>query len=210
MASVEAKIETGKQKKAEADAAFKAGQVKDALRSYHFSLMYLEGINKQDLGGAMGMPAAPADPGATKQRTEACAILDEILEKIYANMAACHIKTENWQRALETADKAIAKNDANYKALFRKAKALGELGYFERAEKILDDIIKKSISDAPAAYAELARLRVIDKERERKHNKKLKGWLNRDKTGSALTPNDITSPPAPPGGSASITEVVDD
>jgi tetratricopeptide (TPR) repeat protein len=28
-----------------------------------------------------------------------------MLEKIYSNMAACHIKNGNWKRALETADK---------------------------------------------------------------------------------------------------------
>lgn len=27
------------------------------------------------------------------------------MEKIYANMSACHLKNENWQRALETANK---------------------------------------------------------------------------------------------------------
>lgn len=31
--------------------------------------------------------------------------VDDILEKIYANMSACHLKDQNWKRALETADK---------------------------------------------------------------------------------------------------------
>lgn len=30
---------------------------------------------------------------------------DELVEKIYSNMSACHIKQGNWKRALETADK---------------------------------------------------------------------------------------------------------
>lgn len=33
--------------------------------------------------------------------------IDDILEKIYANMSACHIKKGNWKRAVETADKVI-------------------------------------------------------------------------------------------------------
>ena len=45
-------------------------------------------------------------------------------------------------------EKALSKNDANYKAVFRKAKALGELGFFERAEPLLEDLIKKSPSGA--------------------------------------------------------------
>ena len=35
----------------------------------------------------------------------------------------------------------LKKNDKNTKALFRKAKALGEQGYFEKAEKILEDLL---------------------------------------------------------------------
>lgn len=35
-------------------------------------------------------------------------------------------------------------NKDNTKALFRKAKAYGELGYFERAEPIFLDLIKKT------------------------------------------------------------------
>ena len=40
------------------------------------------------------------------------------------------------------AAQALRLNPKNYKALFRKAKALKEQGYFEKAEKILDEIIK--------------------------------------------------------------------
>ena len=69
---------------------------------------------------------------------------DEIVEKIYANMSACHIKRDNWKRAQETAEKALARNPKNYKAMFRRGKALGEQGFFERAEKILEELIKES------------------------------------------------------------------
>jgi tetratricopeptide (TPR) repeat protein len=120
------------------------------------------------------------------------------MEKVYANMSACHIKRDNWKRAQETAEKALAKNPKNYKAMFRRAKALGEQGYSERAEKILEELIRQSpsgklflsrvprqfsfdaqcaTSDAPAATTELRRLRAIDKERQKVHNQKLKGML---------------------------------
>jgi len=69
---------------------------------------------------------------------------DGLIEKAYANMSACHIKRENWKRAQETAEKALAKNPKNYKAMFRRGKALGEQGYFERAETILEELIKES------------------------------------------------------------------
>ena len=95
--------------------------------------------------------------------------VDEIIEKIYANMSACHLKNQNWKRAQETADKvglrissflffflknspdgawsqALAKNENNYKAMFRKGKALGEQGFFEKALKILEDLKTKNPS----------------------------------------------------------------
>ncbi|THH09180.1 hypothetical protein EW146_g8757 [Bondarzewia mesenterica] len=147
-----------------------ASQKKDtALRGYHESLLYLQGIDKSGLKTAFAPSAA--DAAAPQEKT----VADIMIEKIYANMSACHIKLENWRRALETADKALAKNENNHKATFRKAKALGELGYFERAETLLEDLVKKSPSDAPAATTELARLRAMDKQRERVHNQKLKG-----------------------------------
>lgn len=170
---------------------------------------------------------------------------DEIVEKVYANMSACHIKRENWKRAQETAEKALAKNPKNYKAMFRRGKALGEQGFFERAEKILEELIKESPtgeltsnypslvacccgvthltlimrdSDAPAATAELKRLRAIDKEREKVHNQKMRGmythrlakccrysghlstgWLNRGGLETSTSTAEVVEEIASPG-----------
>jgi hypothetical protein len=44
-----------------------------------------------------------------------------------------------------------------------------------------------AISDAPAATAELKRLRAIDKERERVHNQKLKGMRIHVESGRILS-----------------------
>lgn len=179
--NVQQKLDTAKQYKETGDQAFKAGKVKEALGSYHSALMYLHGLDKNALQ-SVGM--APPPPGSTdekdkdaKPKTE----IDELLEKIYANQCACHLKNSNWARVIETADKAIAKNEANYKALFRKAKALGEQGFYEKAVKILTDVKSKSPADAAACDQELARLRAIDDEREKAHKKKLKGFLNKEK-----------------------------
>ncbi|KAF7970078.1 hypothetical protein HWV62_25058 [Athelia sp. TMB] len=144
------KLDTAKQKKETADQAFKAGQVKD--------------------GGA---PPPTLKEGEEKkpEKTE----VDEMVEKIYNNMSACHMKNENWQRALETANKALAKNEENWKAMFRKGKALGELGYYERAAKVLEDLKTKNPSDGANITAELARLKAIDVAKQKAINKKLKG-----------------------------------
>ncbi|KII85220.1 hypothetical protein PLICRDRAFT_45401 [Plicaturopsis crispa FD-325 SS-3] len=174
---IEQKIAIAKQKKDTADQSFKANNSKDALRAYHEALMYLIGIDKNAMK-SMGM-SQPVDESAKnkEEKTE----VDEIVEKIYANMSACHLKNGNYQRALETANKALAKNEANYKAMFRKGKALGELGYFEKAQKVLDELVSKNPDDAVIVTAELNRLRAIDREREKAQNKKLKGFLTKEK-----------------------------
>lgn len=73
----------------------------------------------QSLGVGSKSPSTDATEGA-KEKTEvrlflgfhhqlsshACCKVDDILEKIYANMSACHLKNQNWKRAAETADKA--------------------------------------------------------------------------------------------------------
>ena len=75
-------------------------------------------------------------------------------------MSACLLKQGKWQRAIESAEKvcfqessrafetdedqAIALNENNFKALFRKGKALGELGFFEKSYKVLEDLLKKN------------------------------------------------------------------
>ena len=41
---------------------------------------------------------------------------------------------------------ALAKNENNFKAMFRKGKALGELGFFEKAEKVLEELKTKNPS----------------------------------------------------------------
>jgi len=179
------KLATAKQKKDAADQAFKLGNVKDALKSYHEALMYLLGLDKnalQSLG--MSAPPPPHDASKGKERTE----VDEILEKIYANMSACHLKNQNWKRALETADKALAKNENNYKAMFRKGKALGEQGFFDKAVTVLEDLKKKNPTDITLVSQEIARLRALDNERERVHKQKMKGFLNKaDKKGAFLS-----------------------
>ncbi|GJJ08684.1 hypothetical protein Clacol_002903 [Clathrus columnatus] len=172
-----AKIEIAKKKKDSGDAAFKAGEIKEALRGYHEALLYLNGIDKSAVqsmvsGGAQG-------DEDEKNKSE----VDEMLEKIYANQSACHIKNQNWKRAIEAADKALSKNEKNHKAGFRKGKALAELGFTEKAEKTLTDLLgkKPSPTDAATINAELQRIRSADAARMKKHENSLRGFLSRNK-----------------------------
>jgi len=81
--------------------------------------MYLQGIDKQGLPGIGPLPGAASEPDATEgkttdsrsqvpeQRTEA----DDMIEKIYSNMSACHLKNSNWRRALDCAERVSVERD---------------------------------------------------------------------------------------------------
>lgn len=185
------KIETAKQKKDVADQAFKAGEIKDALRSYHESLMYLAGLDKNASQAMNNNARSSEDPPAKEEKTEA----DEIIEKIYLNMAACHMKQKNWQRTVECTDKALKKNPESFKAMFRKGKALGEQGFFDKAKKVLEELKKKNPDDAAAVDAEITRLAAIDAERTKAQNKKMKGFLSGKKIGVDLAPLPVFGEP---------------
>ena len=81
-------------------------------------------MRRNALKGLTGnAPPEPINPGDDKkqEKTEVFSILvnshqrlttcqvDEMVERIYANMSACHLKNENWQRALECANKVSVK-----------------------------------------------------------------------------------------------------
>ncbi|KAI0749799.1 TPR-like protein [Daedaleopsis nitida] len=179
------KFNVAKEKKAAGDEAFKNNDLATAFRYYHESLLYLKGLDKNATQRALGQPVPqppPIDAVSQSAEEKAKTEVDFLAEKIYANMSQCHLKKGNWKRAVETADQALHYNPKNYKAMFRKAKAQKELGYFEKATKILEEIVKDGDeSDKAACQEELADVRKRDKEVTAQHNQKMKGFLNKEK-----------------------------
>ncbi|KAI0078749.1 hypothetical protein K474DRAFT_1659915 [Panus rudis PR-1116 ss-1] len=170
------KIETAKEKKAAGDAAFQQKDLQKALLEYHSALLYLNGIHKNAMAAAM-----PGEPPSDekKPRTE----VEELIVKVYSNMSQCQVQKGNWKKVIEYADKALEKDSSNVKALYRKARALGEQGFLEKAEKIYNDLLPKADpKDKAKIQEDLARFRAEDKKREKQYQQKFKGFLNKDKT----------------------------
>ncbi|CAE6473004.1 unnamed protein product [Rhizoctonia solani] len=162
---IEQKILIGKEKKATGDDCFRNGDYKGALRAYHEAGLYLNGLDKSLLpaltGG--GVPEPEAKPGAPQAKTEA----DELLEKIWTNMAACHLKGGNYKR-----------NENNSKAKYRKAKAYAAQGYTEKAIDIIEELVKQDPNDA-AMKKDLEDIKVKQAAVEKKGMAKFKGMYNR-------------------------------
>ncbi|CAE6461260.1 unnamed protein product [Rhizoctonia solani] len=174
--NVEQKLATGKEKKAAGDECFRSGDYKGALRAYHEAGLYLNGLDKSLLPALTGgvAPEPEAKPGAPQPKTEA----DELLEKIWTNMAACHLKGGNYKRVIELADKALKKNENNSKAKYRKAKAFAAQGYTEKAIDILEDLLKQDPNDA-AMKKDLEDIKAKQAAIEKKGMSKFKGMYNR-------------------------------
>ncbi|KAG6896049.1 hypothetical protein C0992_010665 [Termitomyces sp. T32_za158] len=139
------KLQTAKQKKETGDQAFKNGDVK-AVEALFSYHQALMYLLGLDKNALQTMGIGPS---VTPQKDKDGKEIKE--------------KTE-----------ALDKNENNYKVQFRKAKALGEQGYLEKAVKILEDIKEKNPSDAAIYDVELSRLRAIDNEREKANKAKLK------------------------------------
>uniref|UniRef100_G3PLQ6 Zinc finger CCCH-type containing 7A n=1 Tax=Gasterosteus aculeatus TaxID=69293 RepID=G3PLQ6_GASAC len=56
-----------------------------------------------------------------------------LLEKLYANRAAAYLNIGLYDQALEDCEKALRLNEGNYRALYRKARSLKEMGRHQEA-----------------------------------------------------------------------------
>ncbi|KAG8747348.1 hypothetical protein FRC10_001527 [Ceratobasidium sp. 414] len=172
---VEQKLQIGRDKKATGDDSFRKGDFKGALRSYHEAGLYLNGLDKSFLPALTGgVDPEPPKPGAPQPKTE----VDELLEKIWTNMAACHLKGGNYKRVIELADKALKKNENNSKAKYRKAKALAGQGYTEKAILMVEELLKNDPNDE-AMKKDLADIKATQAVVEKKGLSKFKGMYNR-------------------------------
>ncbi|CAE6465721.1 unnamed protein product [Rhizoctonia solani] len=173
---VDQKLAIGKEKKATGDESFRSGDYKGALRAYHEAGLYLNGLDKSLLPALAGGAPGPSEdkPGAPQPQTEA----DELLEKIWTNMAACHLKGGNYNRVIELADKALKKNENNSKAKYRKAKAYAAQGYTEKAIGIFEELLKQD-PNATTMKKELEDIKAKQAATEKKGLSKFKGMYNR-------------------------------
>ncbi|XP_059835128.1 zinc finger CCCH domain-containing protein 7A [Hypanus sabinus] len=75
--------------------------------------------------------------------SEEISIVNGVIEKLYANRAACYLNMGLYNQVLEDCDKALHLNHNNCRALFRKGKSLKELG---RHKEAYDAVAKCSLA----------------------------------------------------------------
>ncbi|KAG0027445.1 hypothetical protein BGZ82_008979 [Podila clonocystis] len=184
MATMEEKIKAALAHKDQGNEAFKQGDMKQALTQYHHAVLGLSGLDNKMSGMGMlsGMTPPPPAPGADGSSGSGGSATDDQkneikanLAVVYSNMGACHLKNQNYKRAIEVCNKALQYDPANVKAKFRRAQAKLQEGNLAGAEADLN-----SLGDGvPGVKAELEKLKKKSKDADEKQRKTMGGFLSR-------------------------------
>ncbi|KAF9204803.1 hypothetical protein BGZ59_000851, partial [Podila verticillata] len=146
MATMEEKIKAALAHKDQGNEAFKQGDMKQALTQYHHAVLGLSGLDNKMSGMGMLSGMGAPSPGGNNNGSGGPATDDQKneiktnLAVVYANMGACHLKNQNYKRAIEVCNKALQHDPANVKAKFRRAQAKLQEGNLAGAEADLTSL----------------------------------------------------------------------
>ncbi|ETL98367.1 hypothetical protein L917_04542 [Phytophthora nicotianae] len=143
--SVAEKVEQGELLKRQGNLHVKQGELKRALASYAKVFAYVNGLSvagdsmSQYAQGAAGMTATQ------EQGTQ----IQAVKVAVWSNMALCHLKLGTQpERALNCCDKVLELEPQHSKARFRKAQAMVQLTHYERAYKLLSELLEEEPKNA--------------------------------------------------------------
>jgi tetratricopeptide (TPR) repeat protein len=83
---------------------FTAGDVANALKNYHHSLLHLNGLNVSSVGF---LPTSLGGKDKDQPTPEMRQIIAETIAACHSNMAACYLKQSKWKRCVEASTAAL-------------------------------------------------------------------------------------------------------
>ena len=88
----------------------------------------------------------------------------------FSNLAMCHVKLENYEKARDNCTRAIAMDPSNVKALFRRGKCHSHLGALDEAKRDFEHVLAREPEnrDARRGLQALKGLFAAHKKREQK------------------------------------------
>lgn len=149
--------------KEEGNAAFKKGDIKAAMRAYHQANMFVKGLDTARAGAGF----VPSGLGAKPLTPELSAAISKMEVALNLNLAACHAKTEMWNKVVTDCNHVLNLEKSNVKGLFRRGQAYVRLGDIDRAAEDLNAALKMEPNDA-GIKAELAKLQTMQKAHDEK------------------------------------------
>lgn len=140
MNTISEKIATGEEYKKKGNSFYSEQQFKKALSSYHFAHLYLKGLDNAPLKGIV-----PEGENEISQELKAKIKLLQV--QTFSNMAACYLKTDQYDKAIEFCDKVIQLDSTNPKAYYRKGQAYAALKDIYKAADMYKAAAKLSPQD---------------------------------------------------------------
>ncbi|KAF9090856.1 hypothetical protein BGX23_005653 [Mortierella sp. AD031] len=182
MSGIQEKMTAALTSKDQGNEAFKNGDIKKALTHYHLAVLGLSGLDNQMSGMPMMSAMQPQTGMATDDQKN---VIKTNLAVVYSNMGACHLKNNNYKRAIEVCDTALKHDSTNVKAKFRRAQAKLAEGNLAGAEADLNALGDK----VPGVKAELEKLKKKSKDADEKQRKTMGGFLSRGRIISDTDPD---------------------
>ncbi|KAJ3102545.1 hypothetical protein HDU97_000414 [Phlyctochytrium planicorne] len=190
--TTEQKVQKGKDEKDLGNTAFKEGNIQEALRHYHLAILFLTGLDNAHLKSFVG---------GSKDLDESIKTdIKATINTCHTNMAACHLKNGNFEKAIKSCDKVLDKTPDNtkahrdpspagiecilnmlssfFQALFRRGKANLELKNLDKAEADLKKAAELEPKDG-GIRAELQKIKAIRLDYEKKQKKEWAGMFDR-------------------------------
>ncbi|ORX43866.1 TPR-like protein [Hesseltinella vesiculosa] len=147
MQTAQEKYDKGIELRLAGNESYKAGDYKQALTNYYHAVLHLRTV------------------GGQNQKDEFSDLSNKQLLMIYNNMAAVHVKQENWKRAKDCARDALKLDGSNLKAKFRLAQGYLRTNDLSEAKTLLDEVLAADPNDAMVKQ-ELARYHRLTKSTE--------------------------------------------
>ncbi|KAJ9478984.1 TPR_REGION domain-containing protein [Pseudozyma hubeiensis] len=184
------KFSTGLSHKLSGNTAFTSGDITGALSHYHYAILYFSGLDHRSVLGLVGENSGQhgkpedlsTDEEDADQKPDVFAKSQKELSLVYSNMSACYLKQQKWDRAVESADKALRSDSGNVKARFRKGKALRGRGDVYAAQKWGKECVDKLKGKEEVAEfeRELKEVEGVIEEKEKSDRGKWKGFLGKN------------------------------
>eukprot|EP01088_Endostelium_zonatum_P019709 TRINITY_DN694_c0_g1_i1.p1 TRINITY_DN694_c0_g1~~TRINITY_DN694_c0_g1_i1.p1 ORF type:complete len:209 (+),score=68.04 TRINITY_DN694_c0_g1_i1:31-627(+) len=186
MKSNKEKIAKAEEYKISGNKFFQAQQYPKALDSYHRARLYLKGFpikNAQSGNSIQDMihSASGAPPSEEELKK-----IKELCVAVYSNMAACHLKQNKGEKAIQDCNDVLDLDPKNAKALYRRGQAHMLNQDVDRASADLNKALELSPNDA-AVKAELVKLKKMEREQIQKQKKAFAGMFDKaakEKEGS--------------------------
>eukprot|EP01095_Lingulamoeba_sp_RSL-Kostka_P006790 TRINITY_DN214_c2_g1_i1.p1 TRINITY_DN214_c2_g1~~TRINITY_DN214_c2_g1_i1.p1 ORF type:complete len:250 (-),score=101.54 TRINITY_DN214_c2_g1_i1:170-919(-) len=124
--------------------AFRKGELKKALKNYHFAHMYIRGVeqngSKSGMGGMGGMGSIlqQKQPKLSSEEEDRA---NELYISTFSNMAAVHLKLLEYKKCVNDCNKVLDRDENNVKALYRRGCAYLKIKDLDAAQEDLENII---------------------------------------------------------------------